>query len=487
MEEIKLPIIVCGELIYPDGLPEEKLCSFEFEAGVKVILPKLQEEHIKKIEECTNDELHSLSIDEIAVFLDKVSKKWRDPDYKFRETTAEYISKVTGYCTNTIKNDLEFIAYSAAREKLYEIVETDLENAYYLDEFIPFQSILRHAQPKGTILHVMVGNVPMAGLFTLIRTVITKNITLAKLPSRDPITVLMFALSFIEVDKNHPVSKSLTVAYWEPMGEIGKRLVKKADAVCVWGKEDTMNNIRSLLSYGQEIIEFGPKRSMAVFFEEANLEEACMRLAVDMSFYDQEACFCPQQLFVQNHNIDDVIEALSFYLNRVNHFLPKIFTPIDIAAYLNNISLESEFMGDRVVRGENNVWTLIVKNEISVPEEHPLSRTMFVYGFKDTKELEKIINKDVQTISVYPWDKHRCVADRFTKLGATRIVETGMANKPRVGFTHDSKKVLSRLVDWVAVERGTDFMYKFGRYNKTEAEIKLFGGKRENKTKEIII
>ena len=487
MEEIRLPIIVCGELIYPDGLPEEKLNIFEFESGVKVILPKLQEEHIRKIERCTNDELHSLSIDEIAVFLDKVSRMWRDPDYEFRETAVEYISKVTGYCTNTIKNDLEFIAYSAAREKLYEIVETDLENAYYLDEFIPFQSVLRHAQPKGTVLHVMVGNVPMAGLFTLIRTVITKNLTLAKLPSRDPITVLMFALSFIQLDSAHPVSKSLTVAYWEPMDETGRRLIKKADAVCTWGKEETMNNIRSLLTYGQDIIEFGPKRSMAVFFEEANLEEACMRLAVDMSFYDQEACFCPQQLFIQNHRIDDVNEALAFYLNRVNHFLPKIFTPIGIAAYKNNIILESEFMGDKVVKGENNIWTLINKKEIGVPEEHPLSRTMYIYEFKETSELEKIITKDVQTISIYPWDKHRCVADRFTKLGSSRIVETGMSNKPRVGFTHDTNKVLSRLVNWVAVERGTDFMYKFGRFNKADAEVNLFGGKRDNKAKEITI
>jgi len=478
-DAIELPIIVCGELIYPDDLPDDSLNIFEFETGTKVILPRLTEEHIRKIENSSNDELHSLSVDDIAIFLDKVSKKWKNPKYELREKAIEYISSVTGYCKDIISNDLDFVVYSAEREKLYEIIETDLDNPYYLDEFIPFQCTLRHAQPKGNVLHIMVGNVPMAGLFTLIRSVITKNSTVAKLPARDPITVLMFALSFLEIDKEHPVSKSITVAYWEPTGEMGKRLVKKANAVCVWGKEDTMNSIRSLLSYGQEILEFGPKRSLAIFFDDANLEEACMRLAYDMSVYDQEACFCPQQLFVQRRNIEDIIEPLKYYLDRICKFIPKIFTPIDTAAHVKNVILENRFAGNTVVVADDFSWTIILNKEMDLVEDHPLSRSLYIYKFNDVSELEKIINKDIQTISIYPWNNHTKIAEKYTKLGASRIVETGMVNKPRVGFTHDSNKVLSKLVNWVSVERGTDFMYKFGRYSKDEAEVNLFGGKRK--------
>lgn len=388
---------------------------------------------------------------------------------------------VTGYCEQMVKSDIDYVARATQRAELYDIIQTDLDNPYYLDDFIPCQAVLRHAQPKGKIIHVMAGNVPMAGLFTLLRSVITKNMTLIKLPSRDPVNVLMFAYSFLETDSEHPVSKSLTVAYWEPMNEMGREIMKQANAVCTWGKLDTMNNIRSLLKYGQEIIEFGPKRSIAVFLKNGDIESACMRLAYDMSIYDQEACFCPQLLFVQTKDLNDIVEPLQYYLNRMETIIPKVITPIDISAHLQSIILENMFMQNHVVKADSNQWTIILKNDIALPNEHPLSRTIYVYKFDHIDEIAPIVNNDMQTISVFPWNKYTEIAEKFTFLGARRIVETGLVNKPKLGFTHDGMKVLSRMVNWVCVEKGSDFLYKYGRFAGEQAEKFLYGGKREMK------
>lgn len=478
MEELKLPIIVCGKRIYPEGLPKDKLNIFEFETGIRVVLPKLTEEMICEIEKSRNDELHAESIDVILRFIESVSKKWKDRNNTARNDAIRYIQMVDGYCQAAVENDIDFFAYSSSREKLYEMLETDIDNAYYLDDFLPYQSVLRHAQPKGKVLHIMAGNIPMAGLFTMLRSIITKNVTIAKLPKRDPVTVLLYALSILDEDEENPVSKSLTIAYWGQDSEAAARIIKNANAVCVWGRQDAVVAIRKMLSSGQELLEFGPKRSISIVFNDANLEEVSMRIASDISFYDQEACFSPQQIFVAADICEKIIEPLCFYLNRAAKLLPKVFTSLDVVAYRNMSMLESEFLGDQVIHGTDNVWAIICKQKISIPEDHPLSRTIYLYPFKDTSEIECIIDKDVQTAAIFPLKRYYEIADKFTRLGISRIVESGMSNRPRVGFAHDNKKVLSRLVDWVTVERGTDFMYKFGRFTKDEADINLFGGIR---------
>jgi len=477
MKLIKLPIIVCGEVISPDNLKDEDIDIFEYETGVKIALPKFKEEYYKRIEQSSNRDIHDLSIDEIALFIEKVSLRWQNPSYELKEKLVNYVEAITGYCKNIIQSDVDTIIHSMNRPSIYEIIEADLGNAYYLDELIQYKSVYRHAQPRGKVLHIMVGNVPMAGLFTLIRSIVTKNLTIAKLPKRDVVSVLMFALSFIEENKDHPISKSISVGYWGIDSELGKKLIDISDAICCWGKLDTMNNVRKMVGYGKELVEFGPKRSLSVIGDNADLEIAAMRLAYDISIYDQEACFCPLQVFYQGNHLDKLLKALSYYLERALKMLPKIYTPKDIGAHVNRIKLECAYNQEKVISGSNNQWNIIVKNEISIHDEHPLSRTLYLYTIKDLKEVEAVINKDVQTIAIFPFEMYEKIADSYTFLGASRIVELGLVSKPRIGFTHDGMKPLSRLVNWVSIEKGAFFRYKYGRYTLDEANKFLYGGK----------
>ncbi|MCP4130814.1 MAG: hypothetical protein GY754_07515, partial [bacterium] len=88
-------------------------------------------------------------------------------------------------------------------------------------------------------------------------------------------------------------------------------------------------------------------------------------------------------------------------------------------------------------------------------------------------------DKDVQTVSIYPWESYSAIAEKFTFLGATRIVETGMAGHPRGGFSHDGMHPMSRMINWVCAERSPQFQYRYFKGDRNKIEEHFFGPRRQ--------
>ena len=85
---------------------------------------------------------------------------------------------------------------------------------------------------------------PLAAIFSVIRGIITKNITVAKLASRDPVSAIGFMHSLIEVNPQHPISRSLSAGYWERDDKVGDAIISIADTVCAWGGYGAIESIK---------------------------------------------------------------------------------------------------------------------------------------------------------------------------------------------------------------------------------------------------
>ena len=297
MTTLKLPVVICGETREPRA---DQILKVRYESGLEVHLPRPNSSDLEKVRAATHEDLHAMSIDDITIFLAEVGKRWSNPDYPLRREALEYASQVTGYNKKIIGYDFFVVGAALTRAKIYDFLETDLGDPYFLDEWRPVQAVYTHAQPRGKVLHVMVGNVPMAALFTIVRSVLTKNLTIAKLSSRDLVTSLYFALTCLDIDPDHPVSRSLSVLYWEGGSDVENQFIDLADVVCVWGQKEAVDGIKRKLEYGQEFIEFGPKWGVHLLGRDTpDWDYAAMKAAYDISIYDQEACFCPQFAFVE--------------------------------------------------------------------------------------------------------------------------------------------------------------------------------------------
>ena len=66
--------------------------------------------------------------------------------------------------------------------------------------------------------------------------------SLAKLPTRDPISTYCFVRTMMDLDPDHPVTRSMSLAYWQRDSELGQEALQNADVAIVWGGADSIRD-----------------------------------------------------------------------------------------------------------------------------------------------------------------------------------------------------------------------------------------------------
>ncbi|PKM93604.1 MAG: hypothetical protein CVU84_14640 [Firmicutes bacterium HGW-Firmicutes-1] len=461
-KSIHLPVIVGGKKVYPNEDRENYIISYD--SGVKVVIPTITNEEIQQLQESNKYILHDLNIQEIISFFVKVGKFWRvnnlnNPLY---EEALVNLCLINGYDKKMAIRELNIIGSACSQlSGMYDLIDLELGNRFYLEEWVPRGDVLVHVQPVGNVLNIMVGNVPVSGIMSLLRSSLTKNQTIAKIPKRDPITVMYFVMSMIELFPDHPITRSMNVLYWPGGNEIESTIIDMANAVCVWGSEQAVKSIRSKVKNGVNVVEFGPKMSYALVGKESvNCEKVAIDLAHDISIYNQEACFSPQIAFVEG-NYKLFIEHLKMGLKLYSKLFPKGTIIADANAHVSRTRLEALYNGNEVYYDDQKEWTIITINSLDEINEHPLNRVIFVKPIKNITDCLEYIDETVQTIAISPWDRNVEIREIATLKGAAKVTEIGLVEAMRNGSTHDNVYPMQHLVRWVCVERGCDYWGKY--------------------------
>jgi long-chain-fatty-acyl-CoA reductase len=479
--KVDLPIIVCGKKIVHDGSRET--ITITTENGDQVRFPALTEEDIREIEDSRlNTHLHETHIDDITIFFQKIARFWQQKENKLRDEAIKYCSCMTGFAEYSVLRDyMLFSQVYATRSELYDQLEAELGDIWYLEEWLPVETCYIHAQPMGMVTNILVGNVPLSSLTGMFRSLIVKNNTLCKLAKRDPITALYFGLSFLELEPDHPITKSLSIVYWDKNSWQEERLLHSSDAVCVWGGETAVNEVKKKIRSGTKLLEFGPKRSISLVDltakeEGDTIDDIAHRVAHDFSTYNQEACFSSQELFIIADDmmfsdfLENLKQALDFYLIK----FPKIGVMDDSKAHVYLTRLEHMIEGDEVIATENHNWTIIITSSKKRVINHPLNRTVIIHRIDKPEEVLEFVNTYTQTVVMYPWKMSEVLRESITLKGVDRIAAIGMSGSQRAGAPHDGMKIYAELVRWVTVERGLDYKSKYYTNDKRSFVDGLF-------------
>jgi long-chain-fatty-acyl-CoA reductase len=484
MTDYTLPIIVAGKRIEASS----GCYRFEYQGGTTVVLPEPPPEAAAQIVGTSRAALRDTSIDDLTIFFDEVRQHWTDPANRWRKAALALGPHVTGYASSMIVSDVEYLGRTLDRAKQYDFIATDLGDPSLLDEWRPAQAIYHRCWPKGLIAHIMVGNVPLAGLFALYRSLITKNVTVAKLPRRDVVSALCFANCIYDVDPEHPVSGALSTLYWEPESKFEDAILSAADVVSVWGRGETVEAIKRRVRHGVDVIEFGPKRSLGIVREcGGDIADMATRLASDVAIYDQEACFSCQELFCMTDTAP-LAEALADALDRYEQVIPRRELGLDQDAHVQRARIEALTNGWRVLQSKNTEWTVVVTDGPMRLPEHPLARFVYIHPVAELADVLGYIDRDVQTVTIAPWTEDFGIADAITAAGADRLVPPGQMTRFRAGLSHDGFHPMSRMVRWGAMERHNSFKYRYAPGNIEELEARRYAildgviSRREHKT-----
>ena len=451
---ILLPKIICGEVRH--AKPGDEVTVLRYEDDIVVEIPTLTEADVEAIV-ANRTLLDDIPIGAVTDFLGNAGRKMLDERDPLRNEAIAHGTLVSGFTREMFESDYTIMGtYLSKRHLFYALLDGELGDHHILDEWIRNQVGRIRAFPRGRALHIMVGNVPLASMFSAMRSILTKNQTLIKIPSRDPVTSTYFALLMLAANKpSNPLSRAISCFYADKDSPCLDHLKRSSDVICAWGKGSALEEIKRTIPHSIPYLEFGPKRSLSVLFSaDANLRAAAMKLAHDVSVYDQEACFSPQRLFVIGE-VEPFLTELRGFLDVFARALPKGRTNMDAESYLLRTRSEARYRGWEVHASAE--WTVIVADPHDVVD-HPLSRTLFVHRIDSLDEIVPFVDDETQTITVQPYRHAEKVADVLCPHGAQRICESGMVASPRGGFTHDGMYPLHYFVRIAHLDESVNYV-----------------------------
>lgn len=442
-------MIVWGQRVTPRHVVDVTSTS-----GGTVRLGCLDDEMLEQLLSVDRNQLAEIPQQEIISFLARCGALWRSDEYTRRRLFLRHLQDVMGYSEAMAQAEADLIgSLLTSHWRLRDTLGVELGSPHIMDRWISREDCDVRAFPRGLVTHLLPGNVPLSSVISLLRAVLTKNVSIAKVSGGDPVTALALALSFRDVDVDHPVTRSVSVVYWPKDDSLGAKAVGASDAVCVWGGESAIRWAQENAAPEAQRLVFGPKRSVAVVGRDADLAKAALGLAHDVCCYEQRACFSMHQVFVEQP-VEPFVAALHDALDRYDTILPPACHSADDLATAALERAAQEFLGSAVAT--TGRWTTVVGSPANVGTL-PGVRTVFVHPVDGVADVVPWLDSGVQTVAFAPWRTVLALRDDMAGRGVTRFVELGLANFFRLGGTHDATQPLGGLVRLVATESPSEY------------------------------
>jgi len=397
----------------------------------------------------------NFKISEILEYFNELSK------YIITQTSCTFTSEFSNYGASFIINFLR-------KDNLDKLLRIALNNNIEVLDRFQKDHILNKfimAHPKGIVTHWLAGNVPVLGMISLVQGILTKNINIIKLPSRNglilPNMINILKEFNCKVDnkeiKGIDIFASTSFVYCDKDDiDAQNELSKNSDIRIAWGGKDAVERVMTLpRKFGTEDIIFGPKYSFVYIDNTLKIEklkDITYKLSLDVSIFEQQGCNSPHTVFIQNDgevNLDDFCNQLASSMDEVLKRLPK--HKVSPSESLSVINTRTKYAFDaRVITSNGSEWTIIISDEDGLADAC-YSRTIFVKSVTEIKQVIKVVQKNKhQTLGLFlnP-DKKLDFARQITSKGIERITDIGQMS----AFTYpwDGMFPINRLIRWASL------------------------------------
>jgi hypothetical protein len=417
-------------------------------------------------------ELYNLSIDEILDFMDDLGKRLVLEENEYLQECFELACGASGLTPSVLLTTYKALPMFLSKPVLSEMLEKRI-GIKYLEKWVPSRlidgrTVSVRAFGARTV-HIIAGNVPLVAAGSLARSCCTRCDTIIKLPSNDPLTATALARTMIDMEPNHPITKSVSVAYWKGGDEeFEKKFYRpeNIEKIIAWGGFASIKHISKYLQPGIDLITLDPKLSISIigkeaFANEQTLRIAAQRAAIDVGSWNQEACVNSRVIYVQSGTSTKGIENLNnlgaymYYalINLPSHVStpPKEFN-LDLKADIDGLRMDETFF--QVYGGEYNEGAVIV-SQFDEPvdfSEKLCGRVVNLVPIDDIQTAIQSVNAYTQTVGIYPESLKSQIRDDLIIHGVQRIVSLGFAPNGTFSTPQDAIEPLRRMCKWVMDE-----------------------------------
>lgn len=432
----------------------------EFYNGTELPSGLTSEQTLEQIEKSLRDRLPWIRrqpVDALAGLISKAAGKWM--------TIEEPALK------NLQQSGLSFLSSWCTPEHLNTMLTEGLRgNRQYLDGFAPVsdsavQSL--KAVSRGLACHWLAGNVKVLGMFVLIESILTKNVNLLKVSSKDN-GVFKSMLDAFRGEAFTTVGgytvygddllKTIALIYFDHKEELlGRKMSAMADVRIAWGGQEAVATVsRYPAKVDCEDLIMGPKLSFSVISREALREERkvkklARRAAVDASVFDQTGCASAHNIFVErggNIAPEEFAAYLAEGMKKTAMQIPKgIVSPEQISA-IHSARGIYDFKGT-VYGDEDSVWTVLYSDDMEL-NAPVYSRVVFVHPIDMLEDVLPFVTEDIQTIGLAAEGKR---AEEFAAAAAERGAVRFPACGRMLNFDSpwDGMYLFERMVRWITL------------------------------------
>lgn len=425
---------------------QQKLTNAESADGktLKEIINQLNESSIW---------LNNQSVDNLIGLISEVAKKW---------------AAGVGDLATMKDNGLGFLANWCSPEHLSRIATFGLRgDRLHLESFLPLQGSKKQylkANKRGLVCHWLAGNVQILGMFALVQAILTKNVNLLKISSRDDGAFLRLLKCFEGVSftskggvtiTGDDLLKTISIVYFShEQHDLGQIMSKNAKVRIAWGGREAVETVASYpKQYDTEDIIFGPKLSFSVVASEMldnerSAKKIARKIAVDASIFDQTGCASPHNLYIENGGAitpEAFAELLGNAMHKVSFQIIKGAATPEQLASIHSIRGVYDFKG-KVWGNDDLTWTVLYDQNLTL-NQPVYSRVIMVHPVNHINETIKFIDDNIQTIGLGAKGvKALEYATQATSLGVSRCPELGkMLN---FESPWDGIILMDRLVRW---------------------------------------
>ncbi len=338
-------------------------------------------------------------------------------------------------------------------DDLLALVRAELGHADSLDGFQPHGGHLARAVAPGTILHVVSGNTPHAGLQSLLRGLLLGSHNLCKLPSGGLVPELAAFRTHLPPHLAEAVELSETLP---------EAWLERADAVIVFGSDATVAELRRRARPERTFVAHGHRVSLGVIFDDpgARSTDAAARA---VSLFDQQGCLSPQGFYVRETpslSARQYAEHLAAAMARHHATHPRATLPTGSSAALAAWREEWRFRAANDparyalwTSPGSTAWGVLYDGADPAFTPSPLNRTVIVKPLPaDFRAALAPVRSFLSAIGLWPSTREH--ADWLTAqaVGASRLCPLDRMQLPPLTWHQDGVPPFASLVRWVDFE-----------------------------------
>ena len=410
----------------------------------------------------TGAELQNRSVAGIIESIDAAAGRLADSRDALRAEAETLLPAATGYSPAMIRLILDRMTADWRADTLRRLVESELGDSRILDHFVP-RSATRasHAVGPRLAFHVFSGNVPGVAVTSLIRTLLVRAPSIAKLASGEPVLPVLFARALRSIDP--ALANALAITYW-PGGETAPEdaALAAADTVIIYGGDNAVRSIRDRTEPGRRIVIHGPRASLGMIGSgelEGGLEGTARRAARAVATFDQQGCVSPHALWVEGppERAAAFAQSLARALDEIETDLPRATLSPAEASAIHQERGAAELRGHadprvQVWAGKGTSWTVVLEPATTL-RASCLNRFIRVHPIDDLGRLPSLLSPlqdQLQSVALEGTDaRHHSLALSLARAGATRISTLERLPWPAPDTHHDGAPPLRELLRWV--------------------------------------